>query len=850
MRVNFGIIISTLLISLLSMRSFDTFAATSASGGGGVVPQPAEQSATSKIADNNTSKPAPTTIVEGSKSVVRVGDGRVEEGGVALVLSGGGAKGLYHIGVIRALEEAGVAIDYVAGTSMGSIIAALYAAGYTPDEMVEIIASGDIERWVSGKIDPAYSSLFRQESMPPSLVTLNFLTRSDMRYKTKRDGDAETALRKEERNKGKKSRKIQVKESTSIHSQRMMLPSDIISSVQVDMALNELLRQAGESCEGDFNRLMVPFLCVAADMNSRREVEFRGGDFGEAVRASMSIPFVFKPLRRNRKLLYDGGVFNNFPWRNAAEAYRPKHIIGVRCTADKRPVDEQSSIIEQAMMFIMASTDYNLPAENNVMIARDVNVGMLEFHRGLEVIEQGYADTKARMDEILATVTLRRTPAEMASRRAAFRKNLPQLDIVRGEIVGLGPQQERYAREIMLSAESRAEDDDEAISFGEFSRGVYRMLADNDFEMEYPQLQYDTSRGVFVPRLKLRPRPSLRLTVGGVLSSTACTQVRTSLRYQNIGRVGVDAGFNLYLGPIYNAGRVGGRIFLLPRTPVFFDLNYIFSVRNTLYGNFGNLSEVSNTLRKKHKEHFAAATVGIATTNRSYLEANFNGGENYYLFDGDDDQTRFTFYAARLHFRLSTLDDNYAPLSGYRLDMSGIYVGGREKWHEFDAMGTKLHPSARCDWFGARIKWEHYIPLRNCRWFSFGYTVEGVNTNYPDFHDARTATVTMPKYAPVMHSQMIYMPDFHASRYVAVGVMPDFEVYDRLHIRPSFYAMYRSRDYGADHWQYIADLSITYRSVLGPVSLSLTKYGLNTPNNIYLMLNFGYLLFAPRGTFY
>ena len=91
-----------------------------------------------------------------------------------------------------------MAIDYVAGTSMGSIIAALYAAGYTPDEMGEIVASGDIERWVSGKIDPAYSSLFRQESMPPSLVTLNFLTRSDMRHKTERDGDAETALRKEE----------------------------------------------------------------------------------------------------------------------------------------------------------------------------------------------------------------------------------------------------------------------------------------------------------------------------------------------------------------------------------------------------------------------------------------------------------------------------------------------------------------------------------------------------------------------------------------------------------------------------------------------------------------------------
>ena len=73
--------------------------------------------------------------------------------GVGLVLSGGGAKGLYHIGVLRALEENEVAIDYVAGTSMGSIIAGLYAAGYTPEQMRELALSGDLEKWVSGRLD-------------------------------------------------------------------------------------------------------------------------------------------------------------------------------------------------------------------------------------------------------------------------------------------------------------------------------------------------------------------------------------------------------------------------------------------------------------------------------------------------------------------------------------------------------------------------------------------------------------------------------------------------------------------------------------------------------------------------
>ena len=74
-------------------------------------------------------------------------------GRLGLVLSGGGAKGLYHIGIIRALEENSIPIDYVSGTSMGAIIGALYASGYTPQQMEDIVLSGSVEQWVSGQID-------------------------------------------------------------------------------------------------------------------------------------------------------------------------------------------------------------------------------------------------------------------------------------------------------------------------------------------------------------------------------------------------------------------------------------------------------------------------------------------------------------------------------------------------------------------------------------------------------------------------------------------------------------------------------------------------------------------------
>lgn len=744
--------------------------------------------------------------------------------GVGLVLSGGGAKGLYHIGVLQALEENNVAIDYVAGTSMGSIIAGLYAAGYTPEQMRELAESGAVQQWVSGRIDKKHNRYYREEDTPPSLFTLRFNVGKDSLSYNKQlapNGSSEPTVE---------------------------LPTDFISSAQIDLALNEIFRPATIGAQENFDNLFVPFFCVAADMNARKEVVFRSGDMGEAIRASMSIPFVFKPLRKDDMLLYDGGVFNNFPWRYMHKFYHPSHIIGVKCTSGNKDVTEDSNVIDQALMFIMSHTDYSLPEKGNIFIDRAVDAGMLDFDKAPEIIRQGYEDTMARMDEILQTIPERRERKVVEARRAEFLAKLPPMNLARPKFEGLTRDQEHYVRAVMLA---RKRDKDTLKTFSEFRTGIFDLLAQRDFTMEYPRFEYDSVNRVYQPHLTLRQYPSLRATIGGTLSSTAYNQVRLGLRYEHISRVGVDAGINLYLGPVYNAGKIGGRVFISPSRPVFFDVNYIFSARNTIYGNFGNLSRVDNTIRKRHREQFATVSAGTATTTRSLLQATFNAGQNYYLFEGEDNPTRFSFLSTRLQFRRSTLDNPVSPVSGTRLDVSGIYVNGHDKWiDEFD-YGLIRHFSERREWLGAKISWQHYIPFTASRWFSFGYSVEGVYTNHPQFEDLMATFVSLPQYAPITHSQMMYMPDYHSTRYVAAGLMPTFRLWNHLYLRTSFYAMYRRAEMGInDNMQYIADLSVIYRTLIGPVSLSVTKYGLKNGNNLYMSINFGYPLFAPKGTFY
>ena len=745
----------------------------------------------------------------------------VEAQTVGLVLSGGGAKGLYHIGVLQALEENNVAIDYVAGTSMGSIIAGLYAAGYTPEQMRDIATSGELQNWVSGRFDKKYHSYYREQDTPPPLFVLRFNVAKDS---------------------------LNVNSTLEPNQSSMQLPTDFISSAQIDLALNEIFRPSSVAAGGDFDRLMVPFFCVAADMNARKQVVFRNGDLGEAIRASMSIPFVFKPLKKKDMLLYDGGVFNNFPWRQMVDIYKPDHIIGVKCTSGNKDVTENSSVIDQAMMFIMSHTDYDIPQDTNIFIDRVVDAGMLEFDKAEEIIAQGYEDTMARMDEILEKIPARRSADAVADRREEYLATLPEMTITQPVLEGLTPPQEQYVRAVMSA---RKRDNEPLKTFSDLKEGVYKLLAQRDFAMEYPQFEYDSLWHVFRPHLTLRKHPSLRGTIGGTLSSTAYNQVRVGLRYEHIGRVSVDAGANLYLGPVYNAGKIGGHLYLSPRRPVYFDLNYYFSARNTIYGNFGNLSRVDNTLRKRHREHFGSFSVGTATTNRSILQATFNGGQNYYLFEGDKHPTRFSFISSRLQFRRSTLDNPISPVSGSRLDLSGIYVNGHDKWiDEFDS-GLIRYFSERREWLGAKISWQHYLPFSDTRWFSFGYSIEGVYTNHPLFEDLRATCVSLPQYAPTTHSQMMYMPDYHSSRYVAAGLIPTFRLWDNLYLRTAFYAMYRRAEAGVtDQWQYIADISIMYRTIVGPVSLSVAKYGLKNGNNLYMSINFGYPLFAPKGTFY
>ncbi|MEE3448710.1 MAG: patatin-like phospholipase family protein, partial [Bacteroidales bacterium] len=193
---------------------------------------------------------------------------------VGLVLSGGGAKGLAHIGVLKAFEENGIPIDYITGTSMGSIIGALYASGYTTDEMTELFTSDKFKTWLSGMTAENLRFFYKNED--PTAVWLNLRMNVDSVLK-------------------------------------IYLPTNIISSYQMDFAFEEIMGQSAAAARYNFDSLMVPFRCVASDVYKKKPVIFKNGHLSTAVRSSMAIPLYFKPMIYQGSLLFDGGIYDNCP---------------------------------------------------------------------------------------------------------------------------------------------------------------------------------------------------------------------------------------------------------------------------------------------------------------------------------------------------------------------------------------------------------------------------------------------------------------------------------------------------------------------------------------------------------
>jgi NTE family protein len=191
---------------------------------------------------------------------------------VAVVLSGGGAKGIAHIGVLQALEENGIPVDYIAGTSIGAIVGGLYAAGYSPKEMMEIVRSDEFIAAARGRIEDKYGLYYLQSQPDPAWLRINVAREHTF--------DLQGIIQSN-------------------------IPTNIVSPFLMDFLFMEYLGPAAAAANYSFDNLLVPFRCIAANIEENRGEVMRFGSLADAVRASMTFPFYFKPITIDGRLMME-----------------------------------------------------------------------------------------------------------------------------------------------------------------------------------------------------------------------------------------------------------------------------------------------------------------------------------------------------------------------------------------------------------------------------------------------------------------------------------------------------------------------------------------------------------------
>lgn len=293
---------------------------------------------------------------------------------VGLVLSGGGAKGLAHIGVLKVIDSLGIKIDYISGTSMGAVVGGLYASGYNAKQLDSIFSSVNVDALLQDYTPRDSKSFYEKRNDEIYAVTLPF------------------------------------------NKFKLGLPSGLSKGMYNFNLMSRLTMHVNHI--RDFNKLPIPFLCVATDLETGEKVVLDRGVLAQAVLASGALPTLYSPVEINGRLLIDGGVVDNYPIEELKRR-GVDFIIGVDVQdglKSREQLQEVTSVLAQINNFSMIEKMERNRAKSNIYIKPDIKgFTVVAFDKGKEIVNKGHEKAKAHIRElaVLSNVDYKKAPLDI-----------------------------------------------------------------------------------------------------------------------------------------------------------------------------------------------------------------------------------------------------------------------------------------------------------------------------------------------------------------------------------------------------------------------------------------------------
>lgn len=746
---------------------------------------------------------------------------------VGLVLSGGGAKGLSHIGTLKALEENHIPVDYITGTSMGGIVGALYAAGYSPKQIEEIALTSDFQDWVSGRFKSDYTFFFQKTGINASLITAKL--------------SVDTAL-------------------------RMSFRNNLVNDIPLNFALIELLSQASAIAKDNFDNLFIPYRCMVSDVFSQNSITVKSGSLAEAVRATMTVPLIYRPIKLDNKYVFDGGIYNNFPADVMQKEFKPDYIIGVNVSAKnfkEYPKNGDERLMNRLMLFMfLARSDSTLVGKNGTYIQPDLqDFTASNFYPVAALIKQGYDATMADMPRILKAVKRRVSTEELALKRNAFNNKKPGLIFNEVTVTGVNSQQKRYIERLFKR-------DKPTFDLADIRQGYYKLVADETFETIYPKIAYDPRSDSYTFEIVAQPKRSFKLELGGVVSSRPISDVFLGIQYNYLDRKAYTFGANFYSGRFYESAQLNGRIDYPSRLPFFLSGEMIYN-----HFNYYNTSQIfienphPTYIDQADRKIELKAGIPLNRNTRITLGTSFINNNDRYSptnsFNIGDilDKTVFNGFRSALAFEQNTFNRKQYANRGRNFLLAFNFFTGKENYtpgnisrNIVTASNIKETSTLR-QWISVKLSDENYF-FHDGK-YTLGYLAEGVVSNQPLFSNYYSTLLASPAFYPLQDSRSIFLENFRATSYLAGGLKNIYSLRRNIDLRVEGFLFLPYQEITQEGFQdvknsptfnrihYAGTAGLVYHTPVGPVSLSYNLYDDPIKRN-GILLHLGYLIYNKR----
>ncbi len=651
---------------------------------------------------------------------------------VGLVLSGGGAKGIAHIGVIRALEENDIPIDYITGTSMGAIVGGLYAAGYSPDEMMELLASPTFTNAAAGTIDP--SLRYYMTSPQPSPQIASFSLGND--------------------------------------AVARQVPWSLISPTVMNLSFMEVFAPASRACGNNFDRLFVPLRTISSNIKAQRGEVSRGGRLPDAIRASMSFPLVFCPIEIGDTLHYDGGIFDNFPVSTMRAEFRPDVMVGVDVhTPDSVP--SPPNALNQLSDLVTRPQTYDMPEADGVKIHIDLhNFSLLDFAKARRIYDIGYRRGLEMIDSIKGRISARRPAAEVARRRAEFKRRLVPLRFSGVECTGGTPRQNEFIRSQFPAHE---------FSFDRAIDGFYKAISAGSLQ-DLQVYASEADSTTYTLHLRAFPKPAWALGIGGYISSSTSSMLYASVGYNAMSRRALSGNLGAWIGQSYMATQLYTTVRFGANTPYSLGLQgvvskHMYSQTEQMFFKIDEPKFVTDFQAFGRAYLFQVAcgrhAVASASVGYGYQRVKFADDEGVKI------KNSLKLGQLALRFDYNTLDAIDFPTSGLEIHAAAMGLLGH-RYGNVPSLSKKPYK-----WLQLRAKTRKYWNLN--KRFALGLEGELLVSGRKAAAVYDAALAEAPSYSPTPSCFNSFNGSFRAYSFLGAGITPVWKMTSNLQLRGTFH---------------------------------------------------------------